>query len=77
MCAGPFPTNWGQQSAASGRLGGYFQRRVEVPGVCGPPSLLCPSPQGRRGPAELEKPEPTAGWREQLKSGSTLRWRLN
>lgn len=56
MCAGPFPTNWGQQSAASGRLGGYFQRRVEVPGVCGPPSILCPSPQGHREPAELNKP---------------------
>ena len=63
VCAGPFPASWGQQRAASGRLGSRSQRRMEVPGVC-----VTPPPQGHRGPAELN--ELTTGWRKQLKSRS-------
>ena len=34
------------------------EERVEVPGVCGLPSILCPLPWDHRGPAELKKPRP-------------------
>lgn len=43
VCAGLFPTNWGQQSAASRCLGGYSQRReLTSQGFVG--SSLCPVP---------------------------------
>lgn len=36
--AGWFLPRWGQQRAASDCLGGSSQRRVEIPGVCVPPT---------------------------------------